>query len=77
MDNNIILYILGGIVGIVAGLKACDWLISLKYKTKEDCEICRNAITKTINKEGKILTVLNTKMDLLLEHLKITVGGDK
>ena len=76
MDNNIILYVLGGIAAIVGGFKACDWLISLKYKTKDDCENCRKAIFDVVNNDRDLLTRLDAKMDLLLKHMKITVGGE-
>ena len=75
MDNNIIFYVLGGITALVAGFKAVDWLISLKYNTKDDCEKCREAILKGINNDRELLTRLDTKMDLLLKHMKITVSN--
>nr|DAK00223.1 MAG TPA: Poxvirus A3L Protein [Bacteriophage sp.] len=74
--DNIILYILGGIATIIAGFKACDWLISLKYKTKDDCESCRKNIFEVVNTDRDLLTRLDAKMDLLLKHMKISVGGE-
>lgn len=71
MDNSI-LYIVGGLVTVIGGFKACDWLISLKYKTKDDCEKCRNTLFDIINKDRNLLTRVDTKMDLILEHMKIS-----
>lgn len=73
--DNIILYIVGGIVAVIGGFKACDWLIAQKYKTKDDCETCRSALFDVVNKDRDLLTRVDTKMDLILEHMKITVGG--
>lgn len=71
MDNSI-LYIVGGLVTVIGGFNACDWLISLKYKTKDDCEKCRNTLFDIINKDRNLLTRVDTKMDLILEHMKIS-----
>nr|DAX84351.1 MAG TPA: Protein of unknown function (DUF1043) [Caudoviricetes sp.] len=74
--DSIILYIIGGIVAIIGGFKAVDWLISQKYKTKDECESCRKAIFDIVNNDRDLLTRLDAKMDLLLKHMKITVGGE-
>ena len=62
-----------GIGGIALGIKAVDWLISLKYKTKDDCELCRKEIKETEQNNHDLLISLNTKVDLLLngKHIKI------
>ena len=62
-----------GIGGIALGIKAVDWLISLKYKTKDDCEICRKEIKETEQNNHDLLISLNTKVDMLLsgKHIKI------
>ena len=67
------LYALLGIGGIALGIKAVDWLISLKYKTKDDCELCRKEIKETEQNNHDLLISLNTKVDLLLsgKHIKI------
>ena len=67
------LYALLGIGGIALAVKAIDWLISLKYKTKDDCELCRKEIKETEQNNHDLLISLNTKVDLLLsgKHIKI------
>ncbi len=67
------LFALLGIGGIALAVKAIDWLISLKYKTKDDCEICRKEIKETEQNNHDLLISLNTKVDLLLngKHIKI------
>lgn len=67
------LYAILGIGGIALAVKAIDWLISLKYKTKDDCEICRKEIKETEQNNHDLLISLNTKVDLLLsgKHIKI------
>ena len=67
------LYALLGIGGIALAAKAIDWLISLKYKTKDDCELCRKEIKETEQNNHDLLISLNTKVDLLLsgKHIKI------
>ena len=74
--DSIILFIVGGIVAIIGLFKACDWLISQKYKTKDDCENCRNTIFEIVNRDKELLARVDTKMDLILENMKITVGGE-
>lgn len=71
--DNILLYIVGAVAGIIGAFKACDWLISLKYKTKDDCERCRNSIFETVNKDRELLTRVDAKLDLLLKHMKISI----
>ena len=58
---------LGAVIG---AFKSVDWLISIKYRTKEECEICRNVIYETINKDRDLLVRLDAKMDLVLEKMK-------
>jgi hypothetical protein len=67
------LYAILGIGGIALAVKAIDWLISLKYKTKDDCELCRKEIKETEQNNHDLLISLNTKVDLLLsgKHIKI------
>ena len=58
-------------LGTVAGaFKSIDWIISTKYKTKDDCENCRNAMLDIINKDRDLLVRLDAKMDLVLEQMK-------
>lgn len=56
----------GGVVGAVAIFKAVDWLISLKYMTKDNCAICRSVVEKKQNNEDIKLTRIETKVDLLI-----------
>lgn len=72
MEANI-LYILAGLVSIVGAFKAVDWLISTKYKTKDDCEKCRSNIFDVVNKDRELLVRVDTKMDLVLKQLKISI----
>lgn len=71
--DNILLYIVGAVAGIIGVFKACDWLISLKYKTKDECENCRNALFEVINRDRDVLTRVDAKLDLLLKHMKISI----
>ena len=57
----------GALVGV---FKSVDWLISTKYRTKDDCEKCRNLIYETNNKDRDLLVRLDAKMDLVLERMK-------
>lgn len=67
------LYALLGCGAIIAGFKAIDWLIGLKYKTKDDCENCRKEIKEKEQNNHDLLIALNTKIDMLLsgKHIKI------
>lgn len=56
----------GSVVGAVAIFKAVDWLISLKYMTKDNCAICRSVVEKKQNNEDIKLTRIETKVDLLI-----------
>ena len=69
MQENIIV-ILISLAGIASAFKSVDWLISTKYRTKDDCEICRSIIFDSINKDRDLLIRLDAKMDLVLEQMK-------
>ena len=58
---------LGGFFG---AFKSIDWLISIKYRTKDECEKCRNLIYEAINKDRDLLVRLDAKMDLVLQKMK-------
>lgn len=73
--DNMLLYTIGGLASILGAFKAIDWLISQKYKTKDDCATCRKEIFDIVNKDRDLLSRVDAKMDLVLEHMKITVGG--
>ena len=69
-NSDIVIYsflILGALIGV---FKSIDWLISIKYRTKDECERCRNLIYETINKDRDLLVRLDAKMDLVLEKMK-------
>ena len=55
---------------IFAAFKSIDWLISTKYRTKDECEVCRGNIFDIINKDRDLLVRLDAKMDLVLEQMK-------
>lgn len=67
MINNLAVCILLVLGGIASVFKSIDWLISTKYRTKDDCESCRKAIFDVINRDRDLLVRLETKMDLVLE----------
>ena len=69
-DSNIVIYILISIASIIGAFKSIDWLISSKYRTKDECEKCRNSIFDVINKDRDLLVRLDAKMDLVLENMK-------
>ena len=65
-----ITYIIIGIGAIIGAFKSIDWLISTKYRTKDDCEKCRHTIFDVINKDRDLLMRLDAKMDMILEIMK-------
>jgi len=69
MEQNVLIFLisLGGLIGT---FKSIDWLISTKYRTKDDCEVCRGIIFDSINKDRDLLVRLDAKMDLVLEQMK-------
>ena len=73
MENNLIhaLYSILGVAAIIGSFKGIDWLIGLKYKTKDECEHCRSKIFESINFDKNSLARLETKVDLLLEKFEL------
>ena len=72
MENLAILVqtIIGfGALGI--GFKAADWLISLKYMTKDDCNACRKKAEDKRSVEMERLVRMETKMDMLLSYANV------
>ena len=61
----------GSIVGAVAIFKAVDWLIGLKYMTKDHCASCRSNVEKKQNSEDIKLTRIETKVDLIIGAFNI------
>lgn len=78
MENNLIqsVYTILGVAAIIGAFKGIDWLISLKYKTKDDCEKCRNKIVESITFDKESLARLETKVDLLLEKFELKPKED-
>ncbi len=72
LENTDIIRIILGVGGVIAAFKSIDWLISIKYKTKDDCESCRKTIFDIINKDRDLLSRVDTKVDIVL---KIIQGG--
>lgn len=67
------IYALLGLALLVGGFKAADWLVSLKYRTKDDCEACQKALKLEAQSNRDLLIALNTKVDLMLKHSKIII----
>ena len=78
MENNLIhaVYTILGLAAIIGAFKGIDWLISLKYKTKDECENCRSKIFENLNFDQKSLARLETKVDLLLEKFNLKAKED-
>ena len=66
-------YALVGLGGIIGGFKGADWIIGLKYKTKDECEKCREIITTQRNTDNKILTRIDTKVDIIMENFDLKI----
>ena len=60
----------GSIIGAVAVFKAVDWLIGLKYMTKDNCNVCRAEVAQKQSIENEKLARIETKVDMLLEMRK-------
>jgi len=71
-DLNIAIGIILAFLGIV---KAIDWLISIKYKTRTDCSSCQSECRKeifgTINGNRDLLVKLDTNMELLMSNFSL------
>lgn len=76
-------YIIHGIAGLAALvvfvgiIKAIDWLISLKYQSKDKCEECRKEIFNTINIDRNLLIEVNAKVSMILEHIENKIKEGK
>lgn len=73
MEQNILtaVYTILGIGAIIGGIKGVDWLIGLKYKSKDDCEKCRNNIFERLNYDSTTLTRIETKVDLIMKNFNL------
>lgn len=65
-----IIYVIIALSTIAGAFKGIDWLISLKYMTKDKCNICRCELLQKLSKEDVKLTRIETKVDMLLERWK-------
>ena len=71
MDNFIVsVYSLLGIAAFIGGFKAIDWLISLKYISRQECNLCMSDLVQKQSSESVKLTRIETKVDMLLERWK-------
>ena len=64
------LYVILGFASIAAAFKAIDWLIALKYMTKDSCTVCRNELVQKQSIEDVKITRIETKVDMLLKMRK-------
>ena len=69
-NSNILIFSIVSIGIIIGSFKSIDWLISTKYRTKDDCEKCRKVIFEAINKDRDLLVRLDAKMDVVLKEIK-------
>ena len=69
-ETNFLIYLVAFIGLLVGSFKSVDWLISTKYRTKDECEKCRKVIFEAINKDRDLLVRLDAKMDVVLEKIK-------
>ena len=67
------IYALLGIALIIGAFKGIDWLIALKYRTKDDCVACQKAMRLEAQSNRDLLVELNTKVDLMLKHSRIII----
>lgn len=72
MQNLVEGLIVGGsLIGAVGIFKAADWLIGLKYMTKDACSNCRTKVEAKQNDENIKLTRIETKVDLIIGAFNI------
>lgn len=71
MENLVnVFYLIIGLGTFATAFKAIDWLISLKYVSKDICNICREELIRKQGVEDVKLTRIETKVDMLLEMRK-------
>jgi len=72
MENlSSVLYTIIGLGALAGAFKGIDWLISLKYKTKDECEFCRSKVEEKQANEDIKLTRIETKVDLIIGAFNI------
>ena len=65
-----IFYTIIGLGTVAGAFKGIDWLISLKYMTKDNCNTCRAEVAQKQSVENEKLARIETKVDMLLEMRK-------
>ena len=65
-----VFYTIIGLGTLAGAFKGIDWLIGLKYMTKDNCNICRADVEQKHTAEKERLARIETKVDLLLERWK-------
>jgi hypothetical protein len=65
-----VFYTIVGLGTVAGAFKGIDWLIGLKYMTKDNCSVCRAEVAKTQSAENEKLARIETKVDMLLEMRK-------
>jgi hypothetical protein len=63
-------YTIIGLGTLAGAFKGIDWLISLKYMTKDNCNTCRAEVAQKQSIENEKLARIETKVDMLLEMRK-------
>lgn len=72
MENlTVLIQTIIGFAALGAGFKGADWLISLKYMTKDECTACRRKVDEKHSIEIERLVRMETKMDMLLGCLSV------
>jgi hypothetical protein len=65
-----VFYTILGLGTLAGAFKGIDWLISLKYMTKDNCNTCRAEVAQKQSIENEKLARIETKVDMLLEMRK-------
>lgn len=78
MENlTSVIYTIVGLGTVAGAFKGIDWLIATKYKTKDECEQCRNTLHEIINKDRDLLVRVDSKMDIVLDIMKEITKNEK
>jgi hypothetical protein len=65
-----VFYTIIGLGTLAGAFKGIDWLIGLKYMTKDNCNTCRAEVAQKQSIENEKLARIETKVDMLLEMRK-------
>lgn len=67
MENlTVLIQTIIGFAALGAGFKGADWLISLKYMTKDECTACREKVKESHDNDKERIVRIETKIDMLL-----------